>query len=83
MRERQDPVLQDGSDILELLGMVEPGDDATSNESGAEDLSSLSSDGEDSDAEDVFQLNAMKVENLDKPYTNFSYTDGNKQQRNL
>ena len=82
-RERQEPVLQDGSNILELLGMVEPGQDATSGESGAEDLSSLSSDGEDSDAEDVFQLNAMKVEDLDKPYTNFSYTDGNKQRRKL
>ena len=52
--------------------MVEPGQDATSGESGAEDLSSLSSDGEDSDAEDVFQLNAMKVEHLDRPYSNFS-----------
>ena len=74
---------EDGSNILELLGMVEPGQDATSGESGAEDLSSLSSDGEDSDAEDVFQLNAMKVEHLDRPYTNFFYTDGNKQQKKL
>ena len=63
--------------------MVEPGQDATSGESGAEDLSSLSSDGEDSDAEDVFQLNAMKVEHLDRPYSNFFYTDGNKQQKKL
>ena len=59
---RNETVLKDGSHILELLGMVEPGSDASSAENDAEDLSNSSSDGEDSDAEDVFKLNAMKPE---------------------
>ena len=69
--DRNDTFVKDGSNILELLGMVEPGDDASSDENDAEDLSNSSSDGEDSDAEDVFQLNAMKIKDLEKPYTSF------------
>ena len=61
--------LRDGSNIMELLGMVEPRDDASSAENDAEDLSISSSDGEDSDAEDVFKLNAMKPQQFEKPYT--------------
>ena len=69
--DRNEAFLRDGSNILELLGMVEPRDDASSAENDAEDLSNSSSDGEDSDAEDVFKLNAMKPQELEKPYTSF------------
>ena len=63
--------LNDWSNTLEFLGMVPTGSDASSAENDAEDLSGSSSDGEDSDAEDVFKLNAMKPEELEKPYKKF------------
>ena len=51
--------------------MVPPGSDASSGDNDAEDISESSSDGEDSDAEDVFKLKARKPDECEKPYKNF------------
>ena len=69
--DRGESYLKDGSSILEFLGMVPTGSDASSAENDAEDISESSSDGEDSDAEDVFKLNAMKPDEWEKPYKSF------------